>query len=164
MGKGTGLIAALGLSAMLSSADAQSKDIDLKAIHADSIAITTLDGRIVLKQGSEPTTPSRSTPRSGSGQTVTTNDTPSRSSRVRGNNTGSTNSVTNTTTISSLEDCKTITETFVEKAASTTSRRSRAPSQGESEKPSYIATCFNDGKKVATIKVDHGNLTLELEK
>lgn len=208
-------IAAAGLSVVLSAtALGQGKqDVDLNKIEADSISITTTDGKVVFNRASSGEAPSGAqnpadirlrgrreaitAENTGGGRTGRgggATDSTQQEARARGR-TGAatvpaTAPATATTTqgtvqerpvyIGSVQDCLNISNVFVENAAKDEARqqkpaatnqgtppsrttRTAAPAETGTPSKTYVATCFNDGKAVATITFEPGKKQPEVK-
>lgn len=171
---------AAGIVMLLTTSDAaaQSQQTNnLITIKADSISITTSDGRVVFNQAAGAGTATPSSPAQAAAPTGrrraatdTTTPTPPPSTEAQ---TSTRRSRTTTqpaqatgTTISSVEDCVTVSRDFVRNATAQESKEAflrqalpgtsrgstnATPAAGQS----YMATCFNtvDGKEVPVAKI-----------
>ncbi len=177
-------MAAAGLSVLLttgSGAQAQDQDISLSDIEADSISITTTNGRLLFNKAatSAPSRGRNAQPQGrgrrggdrassrGYGQVETGQAGTSHRSTKYARSTGGRRSPQalgrQNTEIKSVEDCVEITGDFIknppasvtaaESGARATRGGARSTRRGsvQGHVPDFVATCFNNGKPVAKI-------------
>lgn len=167
MGKLREFVTAAGLSVFLStSALGQDKqNVDLKAIEADSISITTTDGRVVFNRASAPegtattnTAPAATTTGAAtrpSTRPATRTETPAATDGGRGGRTGGRTGTTETP-LRSVDDCLTISNEFIARSARTLARNRTSGGTNAPAASTFVATCFDDGKPVAKITFGAG--------
>lgn len=164
-------VTAAGLSVLLttSALGQENKDVDLKTIEADSISITTTDGRVVFNQASgssaaattsAPATPAQpaTSRRRGAGNDQQTGETPAAGTGTRTRIPGM--------ALNTVDDCLSISSEFISRTArqsggTGSSSRERVSPSARTTAPSttYTATCYNDGKEVAKITFEAGKTT-----
>lgn len=159
-------VTAAGLSIFLStSALGQDKqNVDLKAIEADSISITTTDGRVVFNRASAPegTAATNTTPAATTGaatrpstRPATRTETPAATDGGRGGRTGGRTGTTETP-LRTVEDCVTISNEFIARSARTMARNRTSGGTNAPVASTFVATCFDEGKPVAKITFGAG--------